>query len=213
MENKPFSVLLIDDHDIVLQGLKAHIEQVFGQASVFEATSRAKAFEVLSKNSIQIVITDLSIDGFLSEMELPEKLIEIDPKLQIIVFSMHSEASVIKALYNKGIAGYITKASPLEDIIKAIHAILSGSKYFDAHATTVIGEENEEATDTVLFTNREKQIIKMISQGYNTDKIAKKLRISPNTVETHRKNIFHKSGKKNMASLVKFALIHGILES
>ncbi len=126
---------------------------------------------------------------------------------------MHSEASVIQAAYNKNIASYITKASPIEDIIKAIRAILSGSKYFDEHATAVIREENEEATDTVLFTNREKQIITMISQGYKTDKIAQKLRISPNTVESHRKNIFQKSGTKNMASLVKFALIHGILDS
>lgn len=209
----PYSILLLDDHKIITNGLKIQMENSFPDASVFEANTTTEAYNVLHRTPIEIMISDLSVDEYLSELELINRLNEINPNIKLIVFSMHAHASIIRSLLDKGISGYVVKTSDSKEITNAINAAIKGDTYLCRTAKKAIEEAEVAEPTTHIFTQREKQIIKLIVEGKKTGQIARQLKITVNTVESHRKNIYQKMGTKNMAQLVKIALTQGIVES
>ncbi len=125
---------------------------------------------------------------------------------------MHTDHSIIRTLAEQGISGYVTKVSPANEILKALKSILNDEKYFCAEAQKAIFADENVENQRLIFTHREKQVIKMIVDGKTTAEMARILKITVNTVESHRKNIYHKTGTTNMAQLVKIALTNGIVE-
>ena len=208
-----YSILLLDDHQIITNGLKVQLEKSFPGATIFEANSATRAYDVLLSNSINIVVSDLSVDEYLSELELVNRLKEINPEIKLIVFSMHAHASIIQNLIDKGISGYIVKTSDASEITNAIKGIENGEVYLCKNAKEALKNTEIAEPTSFVFTQREKQIIKLIVEGKKTTQIARTLRITANTVESHRKNIFKKTRKKNMAQLVQMALTLGIVDS
>ncbi|ALO16024.1 Response regulator UvrY [Salinivirga cyanobacteriivorans] len=212
MAEKSFSILLVDDHDIITEGIKSQIKNIYEHAKVFSANNETESLKLLKNEKIDIAIIDLSIDKFLSALKFPQQILADFPEIKIIVFSMHTDHSIIKTLAEQGISGYVTKTAPANEIIKALKSVLNGEKYFCAEAQKAIFTELNSDEPNLLFTHREKQVIKMIAQGKTTAEMARILKITVNTVESHRKNIYHKTGTSNMAQLVRIALTHGIVE-
>jgi DNA-binding NarL/FixJ family response regulator len=208
-----YSILLLDDHKIITNGLKIQLENNFPGASVYEANTTTEAYDALHRIPIDIVISDLSVDDYLSELELVNRIKEINPKTILIVFSMHAHASIIQSLIDKGISGYVVKTSDSKEINTSINIALKGGTHLCQTAKKVLEDSQTSKPSTYIFTQREKQIIKLIVDGKKTGQIARQLKITVNTVESHRKNIYQKTGTKNMAELVKIALTQGIVES
>lgn len=208
-----YSILLIDDHEIITNGLKIQLEKSFPGSIILEANTTTEAYDVLLKNKINYIVSDLSVDDYLSELELIDRLKEINPDIKLIIFSMHTHASIINNLLKKGISGYVVKTSDSFEVTKAINAVIEGKTYLCKHAEEALIQAESKAGSTLIFTQREKQIIKLIVEGKKTGQIARTLRITTNTVESHRKNIFKKTGTKNMAQLVQMALTLGIVDS
>ncbi|MFO7863945.1 MAG: response regulator transcription factor [Salinivirgaceae bacterium] len=209
--DKPISILLIDDHEIVLQGLRSLIEDHFQGADIHTSQTHKKAFFILNTNTIDIVITDLSVSDYLSELNTPRKIKRVSDKIKVIIYSMHCELAVVQTLLSQKIDGYVAKSSSISDIPRAIEYALQDKRFFSPSVSKLLEKECQEYENPVLFTRREKEIIRMIVDGKSSVQIGKKLNVTVNTVEVHRKNIFRKTNSKNMAELTKKALQHGII--
>lgn len=212
MSNQEYSILLIDDHDIIIKALSEQIAAVFDNIDIICVQSEEEALAVLKENNITLVVTDLSLEGFLSAVTLPQYIHENYPHIKIIVFSMHHEVSIIRTLYDTGINAYVAKSSSTNEVVIAINKALAQQIYYPDNINDLLNKDLHNKSHSVFFSRRENQIIKLIAEGKKTSQISKKLRISVNTVESHRKNIYQKTGSSNMAELVRFAIIHGIIE-
>ncbi|MEO6303496.1 MAG: response regulator transcription factor, partial [Bacteroidia bacterium] len=180
---------------------------------VGECTLPLLAFEQIQLLKPDIVLTDINMPE-LSGNELVRKLKPRMPDTKFIALSMFGERSYIKDMLQAGVSGYILKNTGREELIRAIHTVYAGQEFFSEEVEQVI-ESNpvkDEKINTINLTEREVDIIDCIAKEMTNAQIAEALFISERTVETHRKNIFRKTGIKGVVGLVKFALDKGFIK-
>ena len=200
------SIAVIDDHEVVLEGIRSFLERK-GIRHV-EAFDKARDLLDRAKNE--------HFDQFVVDVELPDmdaaELIDnihvLQPHAHIIVNTMHEEMWVVERIAEKKVDGVIYKSGQLEQLIEAISSVADGRQYFCAKFKKL--QKRMEQTDEVL-TNREKEVLRCIAQGYSTKQITQILFISENTVESHRQNMFRKLHARNMAELVIKAIAEGYI--
>ncbi len=195
-------IALIDDHQLFLDGISSLLSKESNIEILFIENSAIKAIKKIIQNPPDLIITDISMP----EMNGIEfiKIIKRDfPKIKILVVSMFKTK-----LPHDSIDGFILKESNTSEFIKAIDSIfIKKIKYF------IDDFKNEEnlISDEIILTKREKEITRLIAEGYNSDEISKKLFLSRTTIITHRRNIFFKLQVNNIAGLVKKAYYLGII--
>jgi DNA-binding NarL/FixJ family response regulator len=208
------NVYIVDDHQIMIDGIKALLNnnkqfQVSGQN-----TSPVKALEELTGNPPDILITDINMKE-MSGIELAKKIREIHPDLRILALSMHGDRETISDMLEVGICGYVLKNTGMEELTNALTRISNGNLFFSEDVTNemmkAMSEPKPAAKETISLTPREIEIVKLISQELNNAQIGEKLFISERTVETHRKNIFRKTNTKSVAGLIKLAIEHKMI--
>lgn len=211
------NVLLVDDHQIVIDGLKGMLEGEEHIGDLYEAQNGAETIKRVSEESIDLILLDVNLpdkSGFDICQELKAK--ENCPK--IIALTMYGNAGYINKMIKAGVDGYLLKNTGREELLTAIHAIMNGERYFSKEVTDtlVAGMQQVKQPRTSDFiqklTRREKEILQLIVDENTTDDIAGKLFISPTTVITHRKSLLRKLNAKNVAGLVKKAFEFGLLE-
>ncbi|GIV32623.1 MAG: DNA-binding response regulator [Chitinophagales bacterium] len=208
------NILIADDHQIVIDGLKSilngtpyHVagEAVNGQQALDLIQTYPKSFDVL--------ITDISMP-LLSGTELCKMVKHSYPEIKVLILSMYSSAPVIREALLAEADGFILKNAGKEELLKALHTILHhGTYYSDAIIPIIYGQiekEKKQKANLSLLSKRELEILSLIVREYTSEQIAEKLFISKKTVDNHRANILEKTGCKSTIGLVKFALIHGI---
>jgi DNA-binding NarL/FixJ family response regulator len=212
---KKIKILIVDDHLMFLEGLKSLLHNEQSIQIVGVASNGQLAIKFLENHEVDIVISDVSmpeIDGY----ELIAQIKRKYPKISTLILSMHSEAIVISKLIKLEINGYLLKNAEKEELLKAIHLISAGENYFSEEVKKIYMENSfarKKNKDYVPeLSRREKDVLKLIVDGYTAKEIAEKLFISQHTVESHRKNIFSKLNIKNVAGLVKYALENNILD-
>lgn len=205
-------IYIVDDHQMLIDGLKAiiHSEPLF--EIVGECTLPLLALEQIQLIKPQIVLTDINMPE-LSGIDLVRRLKPRLPETKFIALSMFGERSYIKDMLNAGVSGYILKNTGREELIRAIKLVVSGKEFFSDDVASVIEMSplNNEDINTINLTEREVDIIECIAKEMSNAEIAKALFISERTVETHRKNIFRKTGTRSVLGLVKFALEKGFI--
>lgn len=200
------SILIIDDHQLVLDGIVSMlsdspeivVEQTF--------THPQKALDYIENHNVDLVITDLdmpSMSGSDVLMFLKAKF----PKLPVAILSMHNEKSVIQHLIDLGADGYLIKTLGKEEFVSGIKLMVSGKKYFSSGVTESLIQQTEDYTNKFVegLTSREIEILKLIAEGLSSKEIGENLFISHRTVETHRNNLQKKLNVKNVVGLVKVA--------
>lgn len=210
---KKTNILLTDDHKVIRDGIKFILKN-HGEYNIFEASSAKESLFSLHENKIDVLITDISMKGMNGD-ELTKIVLEKFPTIKIIVLTMHDEKSFIEKLLNIGVHGYILKDCGGEEIISAIESVKNDGFYFSQSASqklmmkhTKVFKENE---IEVELSEREKDILKLISKELTNKEVGDQLCISPRTVESHRRNLMQKIGAKNMIGLVKYAYSKGFL--
>ena len=204
---------MVDDHQIVIDGLKLLLSNKQNLQIVIEATSADEILILLKKNKIDILITDIMMAG-MNGYDLAVKVKAEYPYMKILALSMSEDGMMIaKMIEQANIDGYIPKASGKQELIEAIEYIMMGDKYFSKEINSLYEAYRKIQSGNEIFnlTNRELQIIDCMMQHLNNKEIANKLFISERTVETHRKNIFRKTNTKGVATLVQFAIAHKLL--
>lgn len=204
---KKYSVLLVDDHRILLDGMKNLLQEPYEVKAT--ASSGQEALELIKNQDFDILITDYEMPG-INGLDLVKAMSAAQPEAKIIVLSMHDDPSVIRELFRAGASGYILKKDTYHSITTALQKIMEGKRFMsDAIAEILINETTEDHNGPL--TPREIEILKLVTREMSSKQIAEVLFISERTVETHRKNILKKTGATNLAGLVKYAYVNNII--
>lgn len=201
-------IFIADDHKMFREGLKQIIARQNDFAVAGEASNGAELLEVIENIPADILILDISMPG-MNIYTILDALAGLAPELPILILSMHPEEQYAARLLKAGISGYLTKESAAEELINAIRKIASGGKYIsNSMAETLLafysGQAN--ALPHELLSNREYEVMCLLSSGKPLKEIASILCISDKTVTTYRARVLEKTGLKNNAELTRYAL-------
>ena len=197
-------ILLVDDHQILIDGIKNILEEK-EFIIVAEALDSRSALEFLEKHPVEIIITDISMPGE-DGIELIKKVKKLYPEIKIIVLSMHEEKGIVQDAIQLGVNGYILKNITQQQLLHAIQRVKENKFYISEEIAHILVENIHDKTDTRLLSKRELEILKLIAREYSNKHIAETLFISERTVETHRKNIFRKTNTHTVVGLIKYAI-------
>ncbi|EMJ99059.1 response regulator [Leptospira sp. WS58.C1] len=213
---------LVDDHAILREGLRLIISGQNDLEIIGENGNAEQALDEIGKLEPDILITDISMPG-VSGIDLVKGVKRYYPKVQVIILSRHDNEEYIQKLVDLGINGYVLKDDAGEDLLRAIDAVRRKETYLSPRIATRVlsnigrkktGELQEEGPSVFsVLSDRERQILKLISEGNSNEKIGKLLHISPATVKVHRANIMKKLDLHKVADLVVYAIRAGIVES
>jgi two-component system nitrate/nitrite response regulator NarL len=201
----PISLVLVDDHKILLDGIKSFLTadpEFHVVAAVHTAADALKAVDIYKP---QILLTDYSLPDS-TGLDLFRLVKSKFPDTKVAVLSMHDEPSIVNKLLKEGINGYLLKTIHQAELKIALLQISEGNLYVSPEITRMLLNQlnNPEQKNTPL-TDRELEILKLITQEFSNKQIADKLFISERTVETHRKNILRKTNTTSIVGLIKFA--------
>lgn len=208
-----YRIALVDDHTLFRSGLRGLLENMLGCQVVAEASSGEEFLAMLHGLEVDVVFMDFSMGG-MDGAQTTEEALARRPELRIITLSMFGEESYYSRMVKAGAKGFLLKDSAIDEVAEALQCVMGGGSYFSAQLLQSIrrnlhsplqGQEDP-------ISEREKEILVAICQGLSNQEIADQLFISKRTVDKHRANILEKTGCKNTAALVVYALRNGIVD-
>ncbi len=213
----PIKVFIVDDHKMLIDGLKALLinEPQFKIAG--ESLSAEQALEEISSAKPDIVLTDINMPG-MDGIKFTSEIKKRYPQIKVIALSMFGERATISDMLEAGVNGYILKNTGKEELVSALLKVAQGGMYFSDEVSAemmkaISGRQKPKAEEEKInLTARETEIIQLIAQELSNAQIADKLFISERTVETHRKNIFRKTNTKTIVGLIKWAFENKIIQ-
>jgi DNA-binding NarL/FixJ family response regulator len=206
-------LVLADDHKIIRDGIRSLLQNEEKYVIEGEAENGEEALELVDELKPHLVIMDINMP-VLDGIDATKKITEKYPETRVLVLTMTSEQEHIKKMIEAGAGGYILKNSGKDELVSAIETVLKGQNYFsdevkDAIMRNMVQRQsrNEKiAGEPVPLTRREKDVLNLIVKEFTNYEIAEKLFISVRTVDAHRRNLLEKTGARNTAGLVKFAI-------
>jgi DNA-binding NarL/FixJ family response regulator len=205
-------ILLVEDHNIVRDGIKSLFKSVKGFQVLADLANGEAALAFLDKNpAVDIVVTDISMPK-INGLQLTKAVKEKFPACKVLVLSMHNDEEYINQAVEAGADGYLLKDSEKDELIKAIEKIRNGEKYFSYNVSNIIisnmlnVEKKKNHASNYQLSEREKEVLKLIVEGLSNKLIASKLFVSTRTVDAHRYNIMQKMQVKNTAEMVRTAI-------
>ncbi len=213
MKPNKIRIAIVDDHQIVIDGIRSLLEGQSDFSIVACSTSAKQMLDTLHQTAVDILLTDIMMPEMTGQ-QLAKKVKEQFPQIKILALSMSGQGSVVNEMINDAdIAGYVLKNIGQQELSKAITKIASGGIYFSEEVLdelTRYSNVKKENIETHL-TQREIEIVGLIEKELSNKEIANKLFISERTVETHRKNIFRKTKTNSVIGLVKYAYEHKLI--
>lgn len=195
-------ILLVDDHPLVRDGLRARLESIAHFRIVAEAAGAEDALRHAASGPIDLALMDINLQG-MSGIELTRRFHSQFPQIAVLMLSMHDKAEYVVQAMQAGASGYVLKDAPASDIIAAIDQVAAGGAYYSAGVARHLTAPLQHAQ---LLTPRESEILRAIAAGKSSKQIASDLDVSVRTVETHRLNLKRKLGIEGQATLIRFAL-------
>lgn len=206
-------IIIADDHAIVRKGLKQILLDEMLDAQVSEASSAENLLEIMRQQKFDLVISDISMPGR-SGIDLLKQLHIDYPSLPVLILSMHPETQYAMRALKAGAAGYLTKDTASEELVKAVQQILNGRKYISPSLAELLAENvggNTTETSHEILSDREFEVMKMIAAGKSISEIAEALSISINTVSTYRSRVLEKMKLQTNANLTLYAVEHKLI--
>ncbi|MFA6053962.1 MAG: response regulator transcription factor [Thermodesulfovibrionales bacterium] len=210
------TIVIADDHDVVRLGIRTLLEKEPGFYIAGEAKNGMETVDLVKRLKPGLVLLDLMMPD-INGIQVTRKIKKYSSKTCVIILSMHSnEAYVLEALKN-GASGYVLKESTGSELVRAIHEVIAGRRFLSPPLSECAIEAYvRTAGKTMLdiygtLTNREREVLQLSAEGFNTIDIAEKLSISLRTAEVHRYNLMHKLGLHNQTGLVRYAIQRGIV--
>ncbi len=209
------NVMLVDDHDLVRTGIKRLLEDQADITIVGEATSGEQALELVKETDPDVMLMDINMPG-IGGLEATRKLLQRQPKLKIIVVTMHEDDLFAQRFLKAGAMGYLTKGAQVDEILQAIKAVMGNQRYLSpaiAQQMALSQVAEEQTSPFESLSERELQVLLMMMDGQSISAISEKLCLSPKTVSTYRTRLYAKLGVQNDIELARLALQHGVVES
>ncbi|MDN3698237.1 MULTISPECIES: response regulator [Vibrio] len=211
MDDKEISVVIVDDHQVVLDGFMARLELETGIEVIGTASNGLEAVDVVRQCKPDVVLMDISMP-IMNGIDATRLIHEESPDAKILMLTMHDNREYIMKVMQTGAVGYMLKEISAEKMVQAIKTVNQGSTYFCESVTQTLFTQQIEtsAQKPNPLSRREEAVLKLVAQGASSKKIATLLGISYRTVETHRQNIKHKLDIHSTAELAKYALEKGL---
>jgi two-component system invasion response regulator UvrY len=209
------NVFLVDDHELVRTGIKRLLEDVRGIKVVGEADSGETAVQWCRSNDTDIVLMDMNMPG-IGGIEATRRILRLNPDVKVIVISIHSEEPYPTKVMQAGAAGYLTKGAAPIEMINAIRQVKAGQRYLSPEiAQQMALSQFKPSQDNPFQTlsERELQIMMMITTGQKVNDISEQLSLSPKTVNSYRYRLFAKLEVSGDVELTHLAIRHGILDT
>ncbi len=208
-------VLLVDDHVVVRQGLKALFADETDIEVIGEASNGREALEFLENWEPDVVLMDISMPG-LNGIEATRQIQQRHPGVKVVVLSMHANEEYVFQVLQAGASGYVLKQSDSLEVLSAIRAAVTGGSFLSPPISRTVIEDyllraqaRGRGSDAEILTSREREVLQLLAEGKSNRDIADELSISIKTVETHRTNMMTKLGLSSKTELVKYALRKG----
>ena len=201
-------ILIVDDHEVVREGVKRIFSERPGQTSFGEASSVPQALQIVRDEDWDVVVLDLSL-GDRSGLELLKQLKQIRPRLPVLILSMHSEEQYARRAFKAGASGYVTKDSSHSELVKALDKVVTGGRYFSQELAETLIVDLERGSDRPpheALSDREFEVMRLIGSGKTVGEIAALLALSDSTISTYRARILEKMGMKTNAELTHYAI-------
>jgi len=205
------NILIVDDHPVVVEGLKAMLNQLPHIHVAGSAADGREAMEFLHKSAVEVVLLDINLPDT-NGIELCQKIKKEFPVVKVLGISNFGDRSYISRLIDAGALGYLIKNAKPEEITDAIQTVMQNRLYLSLELEHILTSPTIIKDRAVPeLTKREKEVLQLIADGLTNNEIAGKLFISPLTVDSHRKNLLTKLNVKNTAALIKTAASKGLL--
>ncbi len=211
-------ILLADDHDVVRRGLRQLVEEQPGWEVCAEATTGRQAVELAKQYKPDVAVLDIILPE-LNGLEATRQIKKALPKTEVLIFTMHDNAELVRDVLGAGARGYLLKTDAAQHIVAAVEALSRHKPFFTSDVSEVMLDSflrqtkaPEGASFSRTITAREREIIQLLAEGTSNKKISLALGISVKTVETHRAGIMRKLGAKSVVDIVRYAVRNRIAE-
>jgi len=217
---RPITVLLADDHRIVREGLRKLLESESDIEVVGEAATGRQAVEITARLRPDVVVMDIAMPR-LNGLEAARRILETDPAARVLVLSAHSDDAYVEKVMELGAAGYLIKQTSARCLAEAVREVRKGKPYFSPSVARQRGRLRRETLDRrgrsragkVRLTPRETEVLQLVAEGAANKQVAGELGISVKTVEKHRNSLMRKLDIHDTASLTRYAIAAGVIES
>jgi DNA-binding NarL/FixJ family response regulator len=209
-------ILIADDHELFRRGLAAELTQVPGWVVAGEASNGRDAVELAAVLKPDLVVLDLTMPE-LNGLEAARKIISANPAARVLILTAHESEQLVREVLSAGAQGYVLKSDAGRILIAALQSLLDGRSFFTSNVARMVldgylrGESRDASTPETLSA-REREIVQLLAEGNSNKDIARTLKISVKTTETHRSNIMRKMGFGSLPELVRYAIRNKIIE-
>ena len=208
-------ILIVDDHEVVRDGVKRIFdEQEPGMAVFGEASNGPDALRLVREEAWDVVVLDLTLDDR-SGLEVLKELKQIRPKIPVLILSMHSEEQYARRAFKAGAAGYTTKDSPRAELVKAVNRVIEGGRYVSPAMAEKLIVDIERGSDKPVhetLSDREFEVMRLIASGKTVGEIAELLSLSDKTISTYRARLLEKMRMKTSAELTHYAVQNKLVD-
>ena len=209
-QKRELNIIIADDHQIVIDGLKSLLIQQPHIKVVGEASNGKEALDLIEKTKVDIAVLDISMPE-MNGVEATKIIKKEYPEVKILILTMHDGSEFIHELVEIGANGYILKNRGTEEFVEALETIANGEEYIKGQVLNTLLKAVRKPRQKGQFTKREKDVLRLIIDEHTTSEISAKLHIANSTVETHRRNLIEKTGVKSSLGLVRYAMENGYL--
>jgi len=215
LKMEKISILLVEDHTIVRQGLRMILDQNPSIEVIAEAVNGRDAIRMAEKYRPDIILMDFSMPD-LNGLEATRQLVRLNSEVKVIILTRHGNQEYVDRLLRAGASGYLIKNSAADELILAIQAVYRGSKYLDPTIASGVIDgylkpKHHQNGDMKKLTPRQREVLQLIAEGHPNRDIASKLHISVKTVENHRANIMKALDLSTTADLIQYAIRTGVI--
>jgi DNA-binding NarL/FixJ family response regulator len=210
------TVLLVEDHTVVRQGLRRILENDPQIEIVAEVGDGREAVLIAQQRTPHVAIVDISLPA-LNGIEVTRHLAKVAPNTRVLILSMHADEAYVRQSLKAGAKGYLLKDADDQDLLRAVTALHDGGSYFSPAVSRLLldgylQDKPDPSDELNLLSDREREVLQLIAEGKSNKEIAQALNVSVSTVESHRKHIMEKLDLHNTAGMVRFALRKGIVQ-
>ncbi len=212
-------ILLVDDHRLIRDAIRSYMEDDADYEVVGEASQGQEAIRTIEETEVDVVLMDINMP-IMDGLECTKEIVKRWPHIKVLTLSMMSDNQHIKQMMGAGASGYVLKNCTEKELKKAIKTVYEGDTYYSAEVTEVVmlnlmKNNNTKTSNLVVdmpLTEREKEVLELIIKEHTNNEIADKLFISNRTVDAHKRNLLEKTGSKNIAGLVMYAINNQIFK-
>ena len=203
-------VILADDHAIIRQGLAPLFEAEQGMELLAQAGNGREAWELIESLRPNVAILDISMPE-MTGIEVTRRVVEAGVYTQVILLTMHQDPSAALEALEAGASGYVLKDNSFEELVQAVHTVVAGGSFVTPSVQKKLRDLQRQGKTTVLLSEREREVIKLIAQGRTSKEIGRTMDISPRTVDTYRKRLMDKLDLHTLADVVRYAVRTGMV--